>query len=125
MKEIDWSAVIDWFGYVPEFHDAELPSVDLRAAPEPSVVKVHAFRMTDEVDDRGYFKLDKHALVTFTLTDLVAKDMDDLLPQNILMSLTIAAVPEGLRMWFEDVYSVDAWVIARDIEVSLEPWTED
>ena len=36
-------AIVDWFGYVPSFHDAEL--LELKIAPEAVVIRLHVFRM--------------------------------------------------------------------------------
>ena len=53
--------VTDWFGYWPSLHDSEVLSADFQRAiggsgPELRV-KVHAFEMTSEVNEKGYFKL--------------------------------------------------------------------
>jgi hypothetical protein len=64
-----WQALVEWFGGVPRFHDANLLDVRL-ASGGPSVLTIHAWRMTEEVDDQGYFVLDKHVTVTITLDDV-------------------------------------------------------
>ncbi len=62
-------ALIDWFGGVPRFHDAKL--LDIRLVSKgTSTVHIHAWRTTDQVDDRGYFVLDKHVMVDFDLQEV-------------------------------------------------------
>ena len=56
--------LVAWFGRVPSFHDAEIVSLSLHRRA-PSMLSIHAWNMTKEVDDRGYFVLDRHAVVTF------------------------------------------------------------
>ena len=56
-------AVVDAFGYWPSFHDAPLFDVALNA--DELRFTVHGFVMTDEIDERGYFRLTKHHLVRF------------------------------------------------------------
>lgn len=59
--------VTDWFGYWPSLHDAEVLSADFQRAIGGSgpglSVKVHAFEMTSEVNEKGYFKLIKHCII--------------------------------------------------------------
>src|SRR3974390_2937307 len=58
--------LIDWFGYVPRFHDAELLEIML-ASKGPSTLRIHTWRSTDKVADRGYYICDKHIVVTMGL----------------------------------------------------------
>lgn len=64
---IDRSSLIEWFGFDHDMHDAEVQSIQLLRPPEVSVVRMRAFRMTREVDERGYFVLDRQAIVCFRL----------------------------------------------------------
>jgi hypothetical protein len=59
-------AVLEWFGFVPTFHDATLERLDISKGSVTLGLK--AFRMTKEVDAEGHFALDRHALVTITLS---------------------------------------------------------
>jgi hypothetical protein len=59
-------ALFDWFGRKPRFHDAELLEITLSTGGS-GLIRIHAFNMTNEVDARGYFVLDKHVVVTFAL----------------------------------------------------------
>ena len=62
-----WKTVIQWFGYKPTFHDAEVIGIELRRAPDRSTVRVHAWRTLQEVDEEGHFRQDRHAIVTIIL----------------------------------------------------------
>ena len=119
---MDWAPVIKWFGYRFGFHDAEVVSIDLRRRPEPSRIRLHAWHMTSEIDEKGYFRLERHALVTFTLTDIVEQFLEEWNHQNVLMGLVITEVPEGLRMELDSTFGVGGHFIARNISVSVEAW---
>lgn len=62
--------VVEWFGYWPSFHDAEVLSITLNRSTE-SQVAIHTWHMTSEVDSEGYFVLTKHAVVVFYFTGLM------------------------------------------------------
>ena len=70
-------AVLKQFGCWPSFHDAEILSILLdRKKGEglcgpTATIKIHAFIMTDEVDEHGYCKTINHAVVAFYFTDVV------------------------------------------------------
>ena len=59
-----------WFGQVPSFHDAEILSLHLHRKG-PSVLRLHGWINTGEVGQSGYFVLDRHAVVTFTLSEVM------------------------------------------------------
>lgn len=60
------AALIEWFGFVPSFHDATVEG--LKISEGASTLRLKAFRMTNQVDAAGYHVLDKHALVTIGLS---------------------------------------------------------
>ena len=123
--EIDWSAVIGWFGSIPRFHDAEVVSLELLREPKPSHLRLYAFRMNSDLDERGYYRLDLHALVTFTFSGILEMEIGNWNHQNALMSLTIAKADEGHRLELEGAYGVDGSITAKNIAVSIEPWDPD
>jgi len=58
--------VIDWFGFCPRFHDASLERLEI--VNGNILLAIHAFRMTDELDQRGRFICDRHAIVTLRMS---------------------------------------------------------
>jgi hypothetical protein len=120
--EIDWSAITEWFGYKPRFHDSEVVSIELCRDPKPSILRLYAFRMNSDVDERGYFRLDLHALVSFKLSGITEAQIDDWNHQNALMSLEITDATEGYRLAMESAYGVDGYIVAKHIEITVEPW---
>ncbi|GGZ35241.1 Imm50 family immunity protein [Asticcacaulis endophyticus] len=120
--EIDWSAVTNWFGHMHNFHDAEVVSIDIRRDPEPSVIRIYAFRMNSDTDEHGYYRLDLHALVTFSITGIREFEIQNWNQQNALMCLEISKAENGYRLEMEGAYGVDGYLIAESISVTLEPW---
>jgi hypothetical protein len=108
--------LVAWFGYVPSFHDAEIVSLGLHRRA-PSLLSLHAWNMTKDVDDRGYFVLDKHAVVTFTLEDILNLQLDGFSHQNVVFGLRLRLAPDRPDRrpfyWFEPSLS--------DYEIELEP----
>jgi len=85
------------FGEWPWFHDAEIISIRLERGPErPSLEAViHVFRMTDDVDDRGFFVLTNHTLVTIRFDGIVLYDFKWFNHQNVIDGLEIGPATNG------------------------------
>lgn len=117
-----WPDVVEWFGGPPRFHDAEVLSIDLRRWPEPSTVRVHAFRMTAETDSRGYFILDRHAVVTFELACITEFDMNEWNHQNVLDSLELEHDGDGLLLVFNPAYGIGGDIRATGLNIRIQPY---
>ena len=108
--------LLTWFGRVPTFHDAEIVSITL-SRRAPGTLSIHAWNMTREVDPKGYFILDRHAVVTFTLGDIMDVQLDGFSPQNVISRLQIRRAPVR-----PDRQSYDAFRSSpQDYEIELEP----
>ena len=117
--------VVAWFGYWPSFHDAEVLSITLDRS-ESSRIVVHTWNRTDEVGARGYYVVDKHAIVTFGLEDFLLdregitnSQIDGFSKQNVLSSLTVRKTLEGCDLILN--YAVSASISARRLWVELSP----
>ena len=115
--------LFDWFGYWPNFHDANL----LTISREPDAVNcsLHAFRMTREVDERGYYVLDRHAVVWLHMTGLREARIDELIAPNVLLSLNLTRDDQGFRAEFFDVYGVETAVACENIAITIKPGKPD
>ena len=112
--------VVRWFGMWPSFHDAEVLEVDLKRRGRSSV-RIHAFRMTKEVDATGHFILDLHALVTFWLEGVSDLELADFSGTNVIFGLALEPVAAGFRLELSPCYGVAGYIEASRISVSLEP----
>jgi hypothetical protein len=84
--------LLERFGGWPSFHDAEVVrlSFDRRGDHRPTAeMLVHAWLMTDKVDDRGYYVLEKHTLVRFVFERLASCEIAEFNHQNVLFGLQV------------------------------------
>ncbi|MBV8830805.1 MAG: hypothetical protein JO217_00600 [Acidobacteriaceae bacterium] len=121
------ASVVAWFGYWPRFHDAEVLSITLNRSG-PSRVRLHAWERTNEVDERGYYILRKHAIFTFELEGfpldhegITRVRLEWFNHQNVLMNAFVTQVPEGYQLELEGIFGVSASFVCEKLSVSLEP----
>ena len=86
--------VVDRFGYWPSFHDAEVISLTLDRQGPKLVFLIHAWEMTDEVDDNGYFRKKKHSRVRFICDQIDEMSLDGFNHQNVLFEIAIKKLRE-------------------------------
>ena len=113
-------ALIDWFGRVPRFHDAELQEIRL-ASKGPSTLRIRTWQMTDQVDDRGYFVLDKHVMVTITLERVSSVALDHFNLPGIIDYLEITSVENGFQLSWTGSYGVEGRLRAGQLRIDFAP----
>ena len=124
--------ISEWFGYVPSFHDATMN--ELVIAKDSAALSLNAFRMTDRVDDRGYFILDRHALITvhlsgvtgFSLKGDASSTVFELgirrLESNEDAWDTVAGpAPGDWEVRWESAYGLEGAIYARDLKLTFRP----
>jgi hypothetical protein len=119
--------VAAWFGYWPSFHDAEVLSITLDRLNASRVV-IHTFEMTREVDARGYYVLDKNAIVTFFLEGFLRDQygiantrLEFFNHQNVLSRAIVNKTAGGYELVLEGCYGVDGVISAEHIRVEIAP----
>lgn len=115
-----WSDLVDWFGYSPNFHDAEILSVDLRRDPQASTIRVHVWRTNDDVTPEGFYRQDRHAIATFSLWEISMLQMDGWNHQNVLSELWIVSGDRGLTLHMPTSHGLEAEIEAARISVAIE-----
>ncbi len=113
-------ALVEWFGRVPRFHDANLLEITL-ASRGPSVLRIHTWETTNKVDDRGYYILDKHVIVTITLnsvTDIALVDFD--LP-GIIFDFEVTSREGAYEIEWSGSYGVNGRLRAKRMHIDLQP----
>ncbi|MFS2179015.1 hypothetical protein ACVITL_002541 [Rhizobium pisi] len=117
-------ALLEWFGRVPRFHDAYL--LEITFSNGAGLLRIHAWNMTNEVDAKGYFILDKHAIVTLTLEGVSAINCIDFdMVPGIIFGLEITKVDEHFRVEWDSSYGVDGFVTAKHMRIDLVPGKPD
>ncbi len=111
----------DWFGGFPSFHDAYMEFV-IRS-DGTGQLKAFGWRMTDKIDENGYFVLDKHFAATLYFEELLCVSLTDFLPgMAILGELAISKEGDAFKADFEDTaYGVSGFVIAKRLRLEFEP----
>lgn len=126
--------LLTWFGEVPTFHDAEIISLSL-SRTGTSELRIHGWVMTDGVDPDGYIVLDKHAVVTFTFTDIMDLQLDGFSRQNVIGGLILQratdrgragyyALPEeegDIEIELLPSYGLDGFIRAKRVAISFTP----
>jgi hypothetical protein len=118
-------SLIEWYGRVPRFHDAKLLEISF-SRNAAGLLRIHAWNMTDEVDAKGYFVLDKHAIVTLTLEGISAINCIDfdMIP-GIIFDLEITKADEQFHVEWTSSYGVSGFIIARHARINLAPGKPD
>lgn len=122
--------LLSWFGRVPSFHDAEVLALNLERAGK-SRLTLHGWNMTDTIDDKGFFFLDQHAVVTFHFEDVVDLQLEGFSHQNVINDLSLSRVSTGpshdialsetYEILIEPCYGISGFIHARTISVSFVP----
>jgi hypothetical protein len=113
------AALCDWFEGTPSFHDATLRELELRQG-SPSRMVAHTFRMDSKTNSKGYFKLTKHVVVTFTIFNLVEVELQEFKEAGIMNGLDIENDNEGVTLSFGSSYGVHGRIKAKRVVVSFE-----
>jgi hypothetical protein len=113
--------LLEWFGRAPTFHDAKLIEINFSGKGK-GLLRVHTWNLTNEVDTKGHFVLEKHAIVTFALEGVSAVHCEDFdkLP-SIIFNLEITKVGEHWRIEWDASYGVTGLVTAKHLQFDLQP----
>jgi hypothetical protein len=113
-------ALFGWFGRVPRFHDAKLLEITF-SGKGSGLLRIHAWNMTNKVDARGYFVLDKHVVVTLALAVSVINCTNfDMVPA-VIFDLEITSLDQGFRLEWSASYGVSGSIGAKEVRITLEP----
>ena len=130
--------LVAWFGYAPGFHDAEILDLHLDRSGV-SLLRLHTWRMTRDVDEKGYFILDKHIVVAFSLEKITALKPEGFSGQNVIYGLTLRRYgtgdevpgtefhtsaepsPQDYGFILEPTYGLWGVIYARKISITLSP----
>jgi hypothetical protein len=105
-----------WFGQVPSFHDAEILKLVL-CRKGRSFLHLHNWTNTGAVGQDRYYILDRHAIVTFTLSEVMDVQLDGFSVQNVIGGLVLRRAPD--RPERRRYLALDP--LPQDIEIELEP----
>lgn len=113
----------DWFGYWPAFHDAEIICLHLNRK-NPSILKIHTWEMTSEVDKAGHYVLTNDVVVDFLIDISAADDSLELYgfsDQNVIFGLSINKDDSAYELNIDSCYGVGGSIKANNISIRLTP----
>lgn len=116
----DSSALFNWFGYWPTFHDAEVTEIFISRSA-PSVLKIHTWHTADHVDGKGLFVREKDVVVQFEMLEVVDLSLVGFNHQNVIAGIRIHEVGEGLCVELEPSYGVSGTIVANEVRLTLIP----
>ncbi len=121
------SALVEWFGFWPTFHDAEIVALHLNRQGVSSLT-IRTWRMTNETyeqDGRRFYRTEKHALVRFDLEEILDLELSDFSPQNVISELNVEKRAESIRLTLSPCYGLAGHIDASRVSVSVSPWQND
>lgn len=114
--------LLAWFGgRVPSFHDAEILGLELDRAGATCRFRVHAFEITGDVDQAGYFVLARHAVISFELGGVTDLELADFNHQNVLGGLRIERQANGYHVELEPCWGLSGFLKARTVQIAVSP----
>lgn len=111
---------IAWFGRVPRFHDGSVLEFALDLSRRGHL-KVKTFRMNPDTDENGYFRLDKHCVVTFHFEEVAVADLAFEDDAEIIDDITIKAHDDGFVMEITAINGFDAMLQMKTLRLAFEP----
>jgi hypothetical protein len=112
--------LFDWFGYWPDFHDAEIIRLRLEAGA-PSSILIHTWEMTNEIDAKGFYELRKHVVVEFVIEAISTINLQDPWDHSILLDLGVDKNEAGFRLSFSAAYGASGTIEAQKLTLRISP----
>lgn len=110
----------NWFGYWPDFHDAEVICIHLNREGTSSL-RIHTWERADEVDKDGYFVTAKHMVVEFLMEGITELNLTGFSGQNVIRELAIERVGSGYRVSLDHCYGCGGVIEPSQISIRLTP----
>ena len=114
--------LVRWFGQVPSFHDAEVLSLHLLRSGQ-SVLRLHGWINTGEVGHDGHFVLDRHAIVTFSIQNVIGGLILRRAPDRPERRghLALGPLPQDIEIELEPCYGLSGLIRSRAVSITFEP----
>ena len=111
--------LFDWFGYWPDFHDAEV--VRFRLVGGMLSLVIHTWEMTNQVDAKGFYELRKNVVVEFVIEAISTINVQDPWDHSILFDLGIDKTETGFQLSFSSSYGLSGTIEAQKLSLRVVP----
>jgi len=112
--------LFNWFGYWPDFHDAEVLSLNLDRSAL-STLRLHTWEMTGELDEKRHYVLKKHVIVEIGLREVFDLDLKEFSHQNVISGLTIERIEDGYRLKLGYCFGLHGTIDALELTFRITP----
>ena len=76
--------------------------------------------MTNQLDERGFYILQKHVVVRFILNEIIDVELAGFNGQNVLFDLTLHQNTEGYGLHLDPCYGLGGSITAKRLSIELE-----
>lgn len=115
------SELCAWLGFTPVFHDAYVTALNINGEGGATLA-LRSWVMTNRVDERGYYILEKHFTATFKLQGISSVELSDFMPgQAIIGLLDIEQTEKGFRMEFDTSYGFAGTIDCASLSIEFAP----
>jgi hypothetical protein len=121
--------LLDWFGVVPSFHDAEILSLHLDRS-EGARLNLNGWITTNAVDPQGYFVITKRAMITFAFKEITDLHLDEFSHQNVIYGLELTQHSDQgeehieldeLQLTLKHCFGLSGYIRGRGLSVRFVP----
>lgn len=77
--------------------------------------------MTNDVDEKGYYVLTKHAQVEFNFETVSGLSLNGFNSQNVIFGLSIEKIDSGFRVVLDDCYGLSGSIDAEKLSLCVMP----
>jgi len=114
--------ILEWFGYWPRLHDSNILDVTL-VVNGVSTIRLHAFHMSSDLDERGYFVLNKHCQITFRISDITQLNFaGDTLNIGVLFGVSLDRQGDEYVLDLDPSAGLYGSLRAKSISIEIEPF---
>jgi len=111
--------LFDWFGYWPDFHDAEILAFKFELG-QSATLTIHTWELTDRVAPTGFYETTKHLTVQISLQGISRLEIEDPCANSILLSLAFVPIDMGFRLRLAAAYGLAGEIDAEKVFLEIE-----
>jgi hypothetical protein len=105
----------DFFGYNPNFHDAEIIEVDLDIKKLFLKLTIHVFEITSDIDSNGKYRIQKSCFVDLIFENLLELELGEIDLQNIIFNLDFTKHPRGIKTLIESSCGLNGYILSSKV----------
>lgn len=111
--------VRNWFGYWPDFHDAEIISLELNRNKASTLSVFFCNTDGQRVTPEGYFYQDKHVVVHFEMEGITDLQLSEFNHQNVISELILKKIEEGVEILMDGCYGMFGTITAESVKIAM------